>query len=163
MVHRYKIGPLVRSEFWPVIRMFESRRGRLREFWHIDQQNIWTVNDAPAGTFLDLEVLGDFSEFLKEFDQGPFGLGYIGLVQEDGTHLVREIADITETLGIWRLTLTTAIPAIPVSSVKRVARARLSRMRSDSFKETWRVTNQGLVGEGEMDIIELLDEKEVTG
>ena len=120
---------MTRDEVWPVIEFFETRRGRLRSFWKIDQDQVWDTI-AITTTFIDINPLGSFAQFQEEMD-------HIGVVLDDGTQYVREVVTIQAVLGVWRITVATALPVIATTDIRRVARARIVRFDSDTMTETW--------------------------
>lgn len=117
---------------WGVLRFAESRRGRLRSFFQIDQEFLWTIQDA-AGITINVDKLGQFADFnIALLD------GYVGFELTDGTQIVRKVTNIQAFPSSWRITLTDALPfAITPSSVVRFTRARIVRQLSDSFDEHW--------------------------
>lgn len=133
-----------------LIEFFETRRGRLRSFWLIDQDQVWQTV-AISSPFIDIDPLGSFDEFQEELE-------YVGIVMNDGTVYIREVVTIQDTLGVWRLTSATALPSINVANIRRIARARLVRFDSDAMTETW-VTDNAMTTRA--DIIECLREEDV--
>lgn len=117
---------------WGVLRFAESRRGRLRSFFQIDQEFLWTIQDA-TGITINVDKLGQFADFnIALLD------GYVGFELTDGTQIVRKVTNIQAFPSSWRITLTDALPfAITPSSVVRFTRARIVRQLSDSFDEHW--------------------------
>lgn len=118
-----------RAEGLKIIDFFETRRGRLRSFWLVDQDQLWTATAATT-TFLDINPLGDFDNFQEEMD-------FVAVVMKDGTIHVREVVTIQAVLGVWRLTVTPDLPAIDLTQVRRIARARYVRFDSDAMTESW--------------------------
>ena len=139
-----------RTDQWPVVRFFDSRRGRLRTFWNVDQDQIWQVVEIDAsGAFIGVSEFGDFADFQDEFD-------FVGLVMSDGTVYVREVVTIQQVLTVFRITVTPALPAgLSAADVVRIARARITRMDSDSFEESW--SHTGYM-ETKLTMLEALDE-----
>ena len=117
---------------WKALEFFETRRGRLRTFWHIDQDQYMEVVDLDAGgTFVGVSVIGDLDDFSEEFD-------FVGIVMNDGQIFVRKVVTIQEILTVFRLTMDQAIALnLDVNNVNRVARARITRFVKDEFTERW--------------------------
>jgi len=151
--HRFTISGN-RTEMWNALEFFETRRGRLRSFWHIDQdQYLEALAIDAAGTDVSIRAIGDLSDMQEEFDA-------LGLVMEDGTQYVRDVSIIQEILTTFTIALNTNLPAgLDVNDVVRVARARLVRFTSDEFRETW--THTGLMTSS-ISVIEVLNESDFT-
>lgn len=139
-----------RDDALMLIDFFETRRGRLRTFWFVDQDQIWTAL-ASTTTFLDIDPFGDFDNFEEEMD-------FIGIVMKDGTIHVREVITVQAVLGVWRLTVSPDLPAIDLSQVRRIARGRYMRFDSDAMQETW--TTDGVMTT-RLGFIETLREEDV--
>lgn len=120
-----------RTVAWGVLRFFDSRRGRLRTFFQVDQDYLWTVQSA-AGVFIEINKLGDFTEF-----QIALNPGWIGIVMEDGTAVVREVVTVQDLPSSWRITVLDALPTIATPQIVRAARARKVRLASDALTEKW--------------------------
>lgn len=121
-----------RDEMWDVLEFFETRRGRLRSFWHIDQdQYMEPVNIEASGNFIGVSEIGDLTDFQEEFDA-------VGIVMEDGTYFVREVSIIQSILTVFQINMSTPIDSgLAASDVVRVARARLVTFAGDEFVEFW--------------------------
>lgn len=150
-IFSYKFGPADREDFWDLLHFFDTRRGRCRSFWAIDQENLWTVLNVTGGTLIDFSPLGDFAKFQEEMQ-------YVGFVLEDGTRVVREAVTIVDISTVWRVTVPEAV-TFNENDVRRAARARLVRFREDELREQWDST--GAVT-AEFELIEVLEEKDVT-
>ncbi len=151
--HEFQITG-ARDDMWNALEFFETRRGRLRSFWHIDQdQYMVPVDIDVTGTFIGVSEIGDIADFTEEFDA-------VGIIMEDGTYFVREVTNIQDILGVFRITMGTVIDSgLSVSDVVRVARARLVRFKTDEFVETW--THTGYMS-SKISIIEVLNEQDFT-
>jgi hypothetical protein len=148
--HKYSIVG-TRQEMWEALAFFETRRGRLRSFWHIDQDQYFELVaiDAGGGDVGISENDLDLANTQEEFDA-------LGLVMADGTHYVRDITSILAILTVYTVTLGTNLPSgLLVADAHRVARARLCRFASDEFTETW--THTGLMA-ATVNVIEVLNE-----
>lgn len=139
-----------RLEALKIIDFFETRRGRLRSFWLVDQDQVWTAL-ATTTVFVDIDPFGDFDNFQEELE-------YVGIVMRDGTIHVREVVTIQAVLGVWRLTVTPDLPSIDLTQVRRVARARFMRFDGDSMAETWNTDN---VMTTRLGFLETLEEEDV--
>jgi hypothetical protein len=140
-----------RDSGWKYIEFFDSRRGRLRPFWLIDQENLMEVLDLEIN-FIDVRQIGDFTEFQEDMQ-------YFGFQMSDGTCYVREIVTIQDVATAWRLTVVDALPGgLDFADVKLAGRAHLTRNLEDSFTEEW---HHCKVLEFEMETISLLEEKDV--
>lgn len=147
--HSYSITGK-REELWQALEFFETRRGRLRAFWHIDQdQYMQPAAIDPSGTFVSVSEVGDLTDFEEEFD-------YVGVVMNDGQIFVREAVTIQQVLTVFRITVDTPIATgLSASNANRIARARLSRFESDEFIESW--SHTGYM-QSSIEIIEVLNE-----
>ena len=134
-VHSYSIRAR-RADYWPVLEMFDTRRGRGRAFWAIDRENIWTLSDTDPG-FIDVLQFGTFSDFNQDW----VGTGLAAcIVMLDGTIYLREINTVQDNGGSWRLTLVGGqiLPdPIDLTQVDYFARARHSRFEEDAIEELW--------------------------
>lgn len=138
-----------REEAWKVVRFFDTRKGRVRPFWLVDQERQWKVVEV-ASPFISIVPVNIFADFTD--------VGHIGIVMKDGTTYVRKVNTIQD-IGVWRLTTTGAsLPAIDVNQVQRIARARLSRWDHDNLTESWSTTD---VMRTSLTAIEVLNEREV--
>lgn len=135
---------------WNVVEFFDTRRGRLRSFWLVDQDQIHEAV-ACSTSFLDIDPFGDFTNFQEETE-------FIALVMNDGTTIIREAVNIDAVLGVWRITPEVDWPVIDIADIRRIARARIVRFDSDSMQETWMTDN---VMTTRLDFIECLEEKDV--
>ncbi len=140
------------------LRFFDSRRGRQIAFWHVDQEDIWSIASQSNGdTEVNITAIGDFTLFEAELDETE--PGHLGIVMNDGTVHIGEVSGVDDETATWEVTLTAALPSIVLADVRRVARARLVRYQKDANTEQWINTNSCSMKAG---LIELLDEKEVT-
>ena len=123
-----------RAEGIAQLRMFQSRRGRLRTFWHLDQSQNWTcVGIDATGGFVALDPTRDFARV-----PAALSTEWIGLVMSDGSYYVREVGTIQEVMGVYRFTLVTMLPTgLDFNDVVRIARARLTRNERDDLRERW--------------------------
>lgn len=144
-----------RDDVWRVVEFFDTRRGRLRSYWHIDQDQTWTIESIDAsGAFVGVGEIGDFDDFESELEGG-----WVGLVMRDGTVYVREAVTVQQVLTVFRITVDPPLPAgLQVSDVVRVATARRSRFMKDELEEVWK--HSGHMGTT-VEIIETLEEKNV--
>lgn len=144
---------LERPDFWRVLQLFDSRRGRMGAFLQIDLEHLWTVTDTDP-QFISITPFGDFTDFEDGFTD------YVGIVMNDGTVYVRKVNTIQDVGGSWRITIVAGndLPTIDVSQIARCSRARLVRFASDAFPERWHTTE---VCESRVRTIEVLNEKEV--
>ncbi len=156
--HKYSITG-TRQEMWEALAFFETRRGRLRSFWHIDQDQYFELVaiDAGGSSVGISENDLDLADTQEEFDN-------LGLVMRnsDGTedHYVRDISIISDILTVFNVALLTNLPSgLLVSDGLRIARARLVRFVSDEWTEVW--TNTGYSA-ATLDVIEVLNETDFT-
>lgn len=134
------------------IRFFESRKGRLRSFWLIDQEMIFEVLDIEP-TFIDVRPVGDFVEFQENME-------FFGFMMKDGTCFVREIVTFNDLGSVWRLSVVDSLPSgLAFQDVVLAGRARDTRMIEDTFEERW---FHGNVVKFQVKTISLLEEKDVT-
>jgi hypothetical protein len=152
--HRFSIQG-TRAEMWNCLEFFETRRGRLRAFWHIDQdQYMQPIDIDISGNFVSVrEADLDLADTQEEF-QGEA----VGVVMSDGQHLVRPVSTLLSVLTVFRISVSDPFPTgLLIGDVHRVARARLVRFAKDEFTETW--TNTGHMG-ATINVIEVLNEQD---
>jgi hypothetical protein len=152
LLQEYKIGPYTREDFWPFVQFFDWCLGRAKSFWVIDQENNWTIETTSSGT-IDITPTGDFDEFNVE-------MGFIGIVMNDGTRIVRQVDDVEDLGSVYRLTLHA--PSLPMldyaNDTRMISRARISRFNTDELKEVWSTDG---VADATTELIETLEEKDV--
>lgn len=151
--HEFQLGGK-RERMWPVVEFFDTRRGALRSFFLIDQdQTLNTAELDASGNFVSVSETGDFAAFNVEWD-------YVGIVMENGDVYVRQVVNVQEVLTVYRLTVTPALPSgLNPLNVARVARARVTRFEEDTMEETWET--DGYM-ETELSFIETLDDRDYT-
>lgn len=151
--HSYTVNGK-RDEMWPVVEFFETRRGRLRTFHHVDHDQYLEIAELDAsGNFVGVSEIGDLADFAEEFDPG-----WVGIVMKDGTTYVRNVANIQQVLTVFRITVTPALPTnLDVTQVARVARSRITRFESDELREIW--TTAGYLS-ASVSFIECLNEED---
>lgn len=144
---------LDRPDFWRVLNLFDSRRGRTDLFWEIDREEIWTVTLVSAQV-VEITAVGVFTDFSDDFTD------HLGIVMNDGTIHIREINSFSVFGGSWRLGLVSGndLPAIDVAEINRFSRARQKRFDSDAMTERWHTTE---TVEMQFATVEVLNEKEV--
>lgn len=140
-----------RERAWDYIRFFESRRGRARSYWVIDQTQTLEILQVDD-TFIDINPVGDFLKFRDQV-QGNF----FGFELKDGTDYVRQIVTVQEVLGVWRLTTVEplGITLADNDTIALAGRAFPARFREDKLVENWETLGACRF---ELDIITLLDE-----
>lgn len=142
-----------KQDAWKLVEFFDTRRGRLRSFWHVDHQYIWTAAVLSTGS-VQIDPFGDIDDFREELVGGQ-----IGIVMSDGTFYVRDVSAVNDGVT-WEVLISPVLPSgLDPTAVTRVARARRVRFDSDEMEESW--TNAGLV-ETKLKIIEVLEEKDVA-
>lgn len=150
--HRFEVTG-DRDTIWGALEFFETRRGRLRSFWHIDQDQYFQLVDIDTnGTFVGISENDlDLADTQEEFEA-------LGLVMSDGKHYVTDVDSILQILTVFRFSFGDPMPSgLLVADCHRVARARLVRFTKDEFVETWEHTGCGTAG---IDIIEVLNEQD---
>lgn len=149
VTHDYTVSGK-RDAMWPVVEFFETRRGRLRSYWHIDIDSTFTpINVDPSGTFVSVSKLGTLAQFDVEFD-------YVGIVMNDGRVFVRQVDNIQEVLSVFRITMNTTITAgLATADIHRICRARRVRFGQDDLTEVWTHTNYCAI---DLTQVEVLDE-----
>ena len=141
-----------RDKGWDYVQFFESRRGRNRAFWLIDQEDLFEVLDIETN-FIDVRALGDFTEFQKQMQ-------FFGFMMMDGTCYVREIITFNDLGGTWRLSVGDPLPlGLSFQDVCLSGRGRYTRMLEDTMRERWAHTDAVRF---DVKTISLPDEKDVT-
>ena len=126
-----------RAAIWPVLQLFDGRRGRTRRLWAI---NPGTLMDVLA-VEVDAITVGVEALFAN-LAAVQAHVSYLGVVYADGTADVREIATVgtaaSTTPGYaedWRFQLLGRIST--TKAVVRVGFAHLGRFEEDSIEEEW--------------------------
>ena len=141
-----------REKGWDYLRFFDTRRGRLRPFWLIDQEDLFVVSSIDPN-FIDVAKLGTLTEFEKD---GQF----FGFMMKDGTCYAREVLSVTDLPAAWRLNMVDLLPSgLDANDVVLAGRVRHTRMLNDSFVERW---FHGNAVAFDVETISLLEEKDVT-
>lgn len=145
-----------RADIWRVVEFWDTRRGRLRSFWLVDQEQVWEMESIdPTGNFLGIHEFGDFTDFSAELEGG-----WIGLEMDDGTVYVREAATVQHVLTVYRVTMSPPLPTnLDFTSVVRVARGRRTRFDSDELVEKW--THAGYLSV-QLDCMETVNERNAS-
>lgn len=124
-------GELSRADIWPLIQLFDSRRGRKNAFFFVQPTAMFNP-DAIAAGYVDIDPYGNFED-LEDF------LSYIGFVERDGTVQVKEVDFLTDNTTTWRVTFTEDLDSTPnLADLRRVTPAHLVRFDTDMMRETWR-------------------------
>jgi hypothetical protein len=139
-----------REAAWKVVQFLDWARGRGRAFFAMDEEDLWTPIAADP-TFIEIDPLGEFSDFETDFD-------YVGIEMNDGTIHARAVNTIQDLTSVWRITTTgDDLPTLDVADIRRIARARKSRLVDDEFTENWETLT---VCEFRFKVTEALDEGE---
>lgn len=150
MITDWNMLSVTREAAWKIIEFSDWARGRQRSFYQMDEENLWRAV-AIDPIFISIDPLGALADFQADFN-------FVGIELNDGTVIVREVNTIQLVSGVWKITITGEdLPTIALSDIRRVARARLSRMDSDSFTEEWSNTE---VCKFSFSTVEVLDEGE---
>lgn len=149
-------APSTRDDIWRIVEFWETRRGRLRSFWLIDQEQVWTpASIDPTGNFVGVNEIGNFADFQAEL-QGE----WIGLVMADGTEYVRQAVTVQQVLTVFRITVSPVLPTnLDVTQVVRISRGRRTRFDSDELEERW--SSAGYLST-QLSFLETLEEKNVS-
>jgi len=144
-----------RTEFFCLLRFFDSRRGRAAKFWLIDLEETWIVIGVSTN-FIDVQPVGNFPAFADELSGGFVGIMFnVGIVPEA---ITRAVTNVTQVGQVWRITVSTVLPAISLSNIRRAARAREMRHAKDELEEQWLNTD---LCTASFESIEVLREAEV--
>jgi len=142
-----------RPEYWNLVELFDTRRGRARSFYHIDHDHLLTPVSISTVN-VEVEEFGDLTDFKEEFEGG-----FVGIKMRNGDHYVREAVTIQLLGGAYRITVSPALPAgLQIGNVVQIARARYSRLDSDEMEERWFHTG---LADTSLKIRETLEEKNV--
>lgn len=120
-----------KEEYWPFLQVFNASRGRLASFFWVGEEYDYTVV-AVSSSRLDVLATGNLSEW--------FYRPYVGIIQKDGTPVVREIDSVNRNGNVDEITLVDTW-AISLSDIARCGLARKVRFEKDTLEEEWR-TNQ---------------------
>lgn len=134
-LHDLRFAVCERAEFWRLLKLFDSRRGRARCWWAISPASFFAPV-AITTTHVDVERdgnLADITTFVK----------HVGIVPVIGSPLVRGIASIVDTGSVFRITFDSAIASLTLDAIERVTIAHLARFDSDAMVENW--LNDGVV------------------
>jgi hypothetical protein len=142
-----------RPNYWRLVELFDTRRGRLRSFWQLDPEQIWTCAQVDP-TFVSIEQFGDLADVQEELEGGQ-----VGIVDKEGNYYVRDVTTVQQVATVYRMTVSPDMPAsLTADDVAIVTRARRVRFDSDEMEERW--THAGLA-ETQFSTIEVLEEKVV--
>jgi hypothetical protein len=142
-----------RSDFWRLVEFFDTRRGRLRSFWQLDPEQLWTAAQLDP-TFVSIEQFGDLDDVKEELEGSQ-----VGFRTASGAYFVRDVVTVQQVMTVYRLTISPDLPALSASDVVWIARARRVRFDSDEMIEEW--SSAGLAST-EFETIEVLEEKVVN-
>lgn len=141
-----------RPRYWRLVEFFDTRRGRARSFWHVDQQFIWDCVQLDPN-FVSVSPFGVLADFQEELEGGQ-----VGVVMLDGTFYVRDVVAAEFTGTVFKITVDPVLPSgLDPADVARVSRARRVRFVSDEMAERW--THAGLA-ETRLGVIETLSEED---
>lgn len=138
-----------RESFWPVLNFWDSRRGRGKPFWAVDQSTAFEV-DSITTTYADVLPSGNIED-VEDFVQN------VGVELRDGTVYRRAVDTVAVAGDFWRITFADALPALG-SPLRRLTVARLMRGDSDAMTEEWESDEAVTV---RIPARELLEEKSV--
>ena len=140
---------LNRAEFFHYMKFAESRSGRLRPFWMLNPQRLFTPTSV-AGNDIVVEAIGNDVEDWNFFER-------VGVVLSDGTIFISKITNVVLGADIT-FTLEDA-PTFVLADIRRMSTAHLCRFNADAISEEW--DTSGIVRMSS-DVIEVLNEKDAT-
>lgn len=121
-----------RARAWEILRFVDSRRGRLRAFWMVSPQTMWTAA-AVSTTAIEIQPVSSIADMRRFFE-------WIAVRFSDGTILVRGIVDVVPTgTGTWSIEFSEPIPSTlaNISLVRETTAAHLVRFDRDDYTEEW--------------------------
>ena len=139
-----------RADVWSMLKLFDSRRGRTLPFWLLHPCDFWEVL-AVGATYLDITPQGDITDISTFLD-------HVGIVQTDGTRLIRNISSVVDNGSSWRINLSASI-SVTLAQLSRACPAFFVRFVRDSIEEVW-LTDE--VCEIALEMVEVLNEADVT-
>ncbi len=153
----WDLAPVLRSDWYRVASMFDSRRGRALSFWAIDREFSWTVSNTTS-IFVDIVPFGRFVDFNQIWTEQNIA---VAIVMKDGEIHLMQVNTVSDNGSFWRLTAVggqSIEDPIDLTQIDFVARARLSRFDSDAMREIWQTND---VCEIRLKTIEVQNEKTV--
>lgn len=155
----WNLSPLERADWYRVMRMFDTRRGRGESFWAIDREFTWDLA-LTSSVFIDVVPFGTFADFNPDGIWTDSNIA-AAIVMKDGEIHLAQINTVVDNTSTWRLTLVggqTIDDPIDLTQVEYFAMARISRFNTDAMKERWLTNNVCSV---RLKTIELQNEKDV--
>lgn len=137
-----------RDEIFRFFKFWDSRRGRLYPFWLVSPAT--ELNLTSTGTLTStIAVTATGAE--KDWDMRT----YLAIVMRDGTIYIRgKNGAVVRAAGIDTVTLSTNLPSVSASQIRRVTTAYLVRFDSDELTENW-VTDEFMLVD--LPVIEVTD------
>ncbi|MGE3795916.1 MAG: hypothetical protein AB7I38_18600 [Dehalococcoidia bacterium] len=129
-----------------ILRLLDSRRGRLHTFWFTNPQSLW----APVSFDREAVVVATPSDGARFVD-------HVALLFRGGHVAIREVAGVSAVSGGVALAFREPLPLEDEARVlEDVTSAHLSRFRDDAYRETWRTDSHVSV---DLQSIEVLREQ----
>ena len=124
-----QVGPLNLEEFWSLLELFDSRRGRCLPFWLVNPVTMFTISQDVTAT-LQIDALENIDD-LDFFE-------YVAVLKKDGTMQIRQISATADLGGgVWRITPSIPFVGVSLADVDRVTSVHLVRFSQDSLVESW--------------------------
>ena len=142
---------MTRAQFWKLLQLFDSRRGRAKAFWLVAPIRPWEAV-AIATTHVDIATAGNLQDVSDFVD-------HVGVRLINGIRYIREVLTVTLESGIWRITFVDPIPSITLAEIRQVAPADLVRFDDDVLSEEWESFERCRTV---INTVGLLEEKEIT-
>jgi len=120
-----------RAEAWSFINFFDSRAGKLFPFYVISPSREFSI-DTPYTTGFTANPMGPEVDWAQFTD--------VAILLKDGTYLYREITFLVRSSNLDILLYDSAMTAQQTLDAVKIIPLYLSRLSSDSMKETWTTT-----------------------
>jgi hypothetical protein len=136
---KYTFTFLSRDEFWPILKFFDSRRGRLNLFWVMVPLVFFEFVSNAADSVTLRPVAG-------LVDEMPNNLSYLMLRLVDGTVVPVAAGTTVDNLdGTWTVFTNSDLSGVASANVVACTQGILARFAEDSLEETWVTDGVGTV------------------
>lgn len=154
---KWNLAPILRPDWFRILSLFDSRRGRAESFWCVDLEFTWSLALTSSG-FIDVVPYGRFVDFNQNWTEQNMAAA---IVMKSGEIHLAQIVNVIDNGSTWRLTIAAGQSIedpIDLTQIDFFARARLTRFDSDTLSEKW-ITNN--VVNVKLSTIEVQNEKTV--
>ena len=142
----YKIPMILeRDEFWAVLSLFDSVKGKCKSFWAASPTSDFTTT-AITTSSITVTATGPESAWDS--------IKAIAVVKTDGSVVIGTVSSVARGAGLDVITLSNSIPPVTLTDISRTSLGVLSRFSFDELEENW--LNPSVV-EIDIEIEEVMD------